>query len=348
MKVSIFCVLEGNRSTDRYADELAAAFPAGVEMHKVWFPTRGGWWGRLIDRHLRYLWKARGCPGDLNIILSGETYAILLLALDKRRTVAVCHDLHAFMAPPGRDKLYRLRIWMNLRLLRRARAVITVSDATRGDLLRFCPFLKPEKVITVHNGLGSQWQPASDAAQSNTTRSEYGLGAEHKVVLHVANANWYKNFSAVAKAFSLLKGPGARLLKVGRLSASDEQLIHDLGIANRLIHVRQANDEELLRLYHIADVMVFPSLHEGFGWPPLEAMACGCPVVASNRPAIPEICGQACLYVDPLDARGIAAAIERVLHEPALRSQLVAAGLAQARKYQWKRTAARIAEIARP
>ena len=345
MKIAIFCVLEENRSIDRYADELAAAFPSGIEARKVWFPSRGGLWGKIFDRHLHYLWKARARQGDVSIVAS-ETYAFLLLALDPRRTVVVCHDLHPLMAPPGHDKIYRLRFRLNLRLLRRARAVITVSDATRSDLLAHCSFLKPETVITVHSGLGTQWQPSSDAAQRSATRERYGFSAEDKIVLHVANANWYKNFSAVAEAFSLVKEPSAHLLKVGRLSQRDQQLICDLGIEKRVIHISQADYQELLRLYHIAGVLVFPSLHEGFGWPPLEAMACGCPVVASNRPAIPEICGEACLYVDPLDARGIAGAIERVLREPELRSQLAAAGLAQARKYSWKQAAARIAEIA--
>ena len=345
MKVSIFCNLEGNRSIDRYADELAANFSCGIEAQKIWFPSHGGLRGKLFDRHLRYLWRARARQGDVNIIVS-EGYAFLLLAIDPRRTVVVCHDLHPLMAPPGRDKIYRLRFRLNLRLLRRARAVITVSDATRSDLLKHCSLLKPERVITVHSGLGTQWQPSSDAAQRKATRENYGLSDDDKIVLHVANANWYKNFSAVAAAFSLVKEPNAHLLKVGRLSQRDQQLIGDLGIEKRVIHISQADDEELLRLYHIAGVLVFPSLHEGFGWPPLEAMACGCPVVASNRPAIPEICGEACLYVNPLDARGIAGAIERVLREPELRSRLAAAGLAQARKYSWKQAAARIVEIA--
>ena len=292
---------------------------------------------------MRYLWKAKTRQGHLNIIVS-EAYAFLLLAINPRNTVVVCHDLHPLMAPPGPDRIYRLRFRMNLRMTRRARAVITVSDATRGDLLQHCPFLKPEKVITVHNGLGRQWQPSSDTAQRHATREKYGLAADDQVILHEANASWYKNVGALAEAFSLMKNPKARLLKVGKLSQSDEQLICDSGIKARVIHVKQANDEELLRLYHIADVMVFPSLHEGFGWPPLEAMACGCPVVAANRPAIPEICGRACLYVDPLDSRAIAAAMERVLREPELRSQLVNAGLAQASKYPWSQTVARIAE----
>src|SRR5207248_5424776 len=150
-----------------------------------------------------------------------------------------------------------------------------------------------------------------------------------------ANANWYKNFSAVAEAFSLVKELNAHLLKVGRLSQRDQQLICDLGIEKRVIHISQADDQELLRLYHVAEVLVFPSLHEGFGWPPLEAMACGCPVVASNRPAIPEICGEVCLYVDAVDARGSCGAIERVVGAAELRSQLVNAGSAQASKYQW-------------
>jgi len=345
MKISIFCGLDGNRSIDRYADELAAAFAAGIEVQKIWFPSCGGLWGKLYDRHLRYLWKAKSRQGDVNIIVS-EAYAFLLLGINPRDTVVVCHDLHPLMAPPGRDRIYRLRFQMNLRMMSRARAVITVSEATRRDLLQHCPFLDPEKVVTVHNGLGSQWQPSRDTAQGNATREKYGLAADDQVILQVANASWYKNFSTLAEAFSLMKNPRTRLLKVGKLSQSDEQLICDLGIKTRVIHVKQANDEELLRLYHIADVMVFPSLHEGFGWPPLEAMACGCPVVAANRPAIPEICGRACLYVDPLDSRAIAAAIERVLHEPELRSQLVNAGSAQASKYQWSQTAARIAEIA--
>jgi len=104
-------------------------------------------------------------------------------------------------------------------------------------------------------------------------------------------------------------------------------------------------DETLSAVYRLASVFVFPSLYEGFGLPPLEAMACGTPVVTSNVSSLPEVTGDAALLVDPTDASAIAAAITRVVTEPALREELRARGLARARQFSWERSVKEIRDI---
>jgi glycosyltransferase involved in cell wall biosynthesis len=98
-------------------------------------------------------------------------------------------------------------------------------------------------------------------------------------------------------------------------------------------------------LYNLADVLVFPSISEGFGWPPLEAMACGCPVIASDCPSLLEVCGQACLYVAATDIGEIANGIERILADKTIRDELTVRGYQQAAKFSWKSTAARFVEL---
>jgi glycosyltransferase involved in cell wall biosynthesis len=101
----------------------------------------------------------------------------------------------------------------------------------------------------------------------------------------------------------------------------------------------------LAALYSIAEVLVFPSLSEGFGWPPLEAMACGCPVIAARRASPPEVLGETCVYVDPTDAAAIAEAIRRVTANAALRSELVARGAEQSKNFGWGKTAERMLQL---
>jgi len=342
MRISIFDVIEPiNPSLHRYVRELAAAFPADAQAEVVSMPKSPGLKGRFYDVFLKYPQFARDRQGDFNIIAS-EGYSHLLLALDPHRTGVVCHDVHPLLGGPG--GLYRLRFKGNLRLLRHARAVVTVSETTRSELLQFCPFLSAQKVRAVHSGLSQHWRPVPEELSRSEVRRKLGL-ADSDLILHVGNSNWYKNFGSVARAFALLQRPNAMLLKVGILSSADKQLLRELRLEDRLIHIPQANDDALLSYYQAAALLLFPSLHEGFGWPPLEAMACGCPVITSRRGAIPEICGEACLYADPQKPADLASAVEKLLADSPSRAELIAKGRERARQYDWKKTASQIVQI---
>jgi len=344
MKLSVFSSLDDSPSIERYARELAANFPAGVEVNRVWFPKSRGWKGKVFDKHLKYLRVAKQQQGDFNLVVS-EGYAFLLLALEGRRTAVVCHDLHPliYRGPTPRG-FWKARYKFNLRRLRAARFVIAVSEHTRKDLLKYCPFLAPEKVFAVHNGLDASWRVLEDPGRAAGFRRRHGLEGKC-FALHVGNDNWYKNFGGLLRALAALPDRELLLVKVGEIGAEHRRLIASLGLESRVRHVPHASSEELLDFYNAAEMLVFPSWHEGFGWPPLEAMACGCPVIASPRASLPEVCGEACLYVQPDDPAAIAAAMQKLLREPALRADLARKGSAQARRFSWKQTAARMVEL---
>jgi glycosyltransferase involved in cell wall biosynthesis len=343
MKIAVFPGVEGNPSFDRYARELAANFPPGIDAEVVRLRKSSGLKGAIYDRYLKYLRIARQIRADCNIIAS-EGYAFLLLALPPERTVVVCHDLHPLIYR-GWSGTYRLRYKWNLRLMRRARAIVTVSEHTKKDLLKYCPFIPPEKVFAIHNGLETKWKRVEDKTRLDEVRRTYDLGGK-SVVLHVGNDNWYKNVATLLRAFAAVDDRKLVLVKVGDCGTANEELIRHLGIAHRFLHVRGADDALLMCLYSISDMLVFPSLHEGFGWPPLEAMACGCPVITTRSASLPEVCGEAALYVEPRDVDGIAAAIRSLRDEPDRRADLIRRGLLQAQEFDWRKTAQAILRAA--
>lgn len=338
MRIVIFTSLDRNFSIDRYARELAANFPADVEVECVGLEKSPGLKGKIYDKHLRYLALARRQRADGYIIVS-EGYAFLLRALDPRRALVVCHDVHPLIyrgpAPRG---FWGWRYRANLRTLRRARFVVTVSEHTRKDLLKHCPFLAPEKVVAVHNGIETSWRMLDDSAALAAFRRQRGLEGR-RFLLHVGNDNWYKNFSGLLRAVAARPDKELILVKVGEIGAENRRLISTLGLDARVVHVPSATSEELLLFYNAAAMLVFPSWHEGFGWPPLEAMACGCPVIAARKASLPEVCGDACLYVDPADTASIAAAIARLLNDSRLREELVQKGSRRPPLFSWKQTA---------
>ncbi|HYX69145.1 MAG TPA: glycosyltransferase family 1 protein [Terriglobales bacterium] len=338
MRISIFWNLGNNFSVDRYARELGENFPPEVEVHHVRYAVSSGWKGRIWDRHLKYLWRARREQGDFNIIAS-ESCAFLLLALDARRTVVVCHGVQPLLYRERQPRgLWRQRYLFNLRRMARACHIVAVSEDARRDLLQQCSFLAPAQVTAVHHGLGPQWKRVEDPARLDALRRKHGMEGR-RIVLCVGNETWYKNFDGALRAFASLQGSDLCLVKVGPCSAADRELAERLGLAGRWLYVPEAGDDELRAFYSAAELLLFPSWHESFGWPPLEAMACGCPVVASNRASVPEICGDACLFVDPNDTAGVTAATERVLTDPALRADLVGKGRLRVQEFNWGGTA---------
>ena len=259
-------------------------------------------------------------------------------------TFITCHDVIAIQAALGMvpdwhvGRMGRLFQRLIARGLGQADLIGCVSNLTRHDLLELG--LAPErKVIVTQNGLNADFAPVpADEAQRLVAR--FGIQPGERYLLHVGVNLPRKNKVNVLKAFAALierarqrgqEPPATRLAFVGP-ALSDElaALARELGVAERIANPQEVSHEELRALYSGAAALVFPSLQEGFGWPIIEAQACGCPVITSDLAPMNEIGGEAAVYADPLDAQKIADAIEAAAARFAQMREL---GLANARLY---------------
>lgn len=226
--------------------------------------------------------------------------------------------------------------------------IITVSEASKRDILEYFR-IPPEKIEVIYNGIGARfWEPPSDE-QMDRVQQRYQL--TDPFILYAGNIRPHKNLERLIDAFQLLRRGGFDQLKL--LIIGDE--ISKYATLRRAVHRHKLHkhvrflgfvpDETLAALYRLAAVFVFPSLYEGFGLPPLEAMVSGTPVVTSNVSSLPEVCGDAALLVDPYDSEAIAGAVRMVLTDEALRNDLRTRGLARAREFSWSKSVKRVREI---
>jgi len=231
--------------------------------------------------------------------------------------------------------------------LRRARKIITVSQFTKSDLIK--KFLVPaEKIVVTYEGVANLAKGRDSLfvakLDNQETLDQYHI--PRQFLLYVGNAYPHKNLEVLLKVFSRLHGerPELRLVLVGKIDYFYERVRAAAAALNlwqkenrnsAVIFPGYVPDAQLEILYAEARAYVFPSLYEGFGLPPLEAMAKGCPVVSSDRASLPEILGSAALYFDPADPDDMAAQIRIILDDPARREALIVSGRAQAKKYDW-------------
>jgi glycosyltransferase involved in cell wall biosynthesis len=261
--------------------------------------------------------------------------------------VATIHDLAPFRVPGkyGVARMFYGRV-IARQLASRQDRIITVSEETARDVVRYFG-VESARVRPVYNGLDhDRFFPAT--AERGLTEGERAFGIEAPFFLYVARLEHPgKNHVRLIQAFDAFKRRTASVWKLV-LAGSDwrgAEIIHETarkaefgGDIHRIGFVAQ---EALPEWYRRAGGFVYPSLFEGFGFPPLEAMACGCPVVCSNRGSLPEVIGNATLAIDPEDLEGLERALECVALDHGLRERLRAAGLAQARRFQWSTTAER-------
>jgi glycosyltransferase involved in cell wall biosynthesis len=231
---------------------------------------------------------------------------------------------------------------MRMAQMARARVVIAISEATKATLARYTS-VHPERIVVVHYGVNPTFRPLEQAGAAR--RKSAGVDKESKIVLQVATKGRYKNTPVLLRALAQLREriPGVTLVRIGAPFYPDEAILAgQLGLEVSIRHIGAVGDDRTLaEWYNAADVLVFPSLWEGFGWPPLEAMACGTPVVASNIPAIAEVVGHAGFLVPSDDPCEVAAATERVLTDAALSRSLREKGLARAAHFTWANAATR-------
>ncbi|HWE10778.1 MAG TPA: glycosyltransferase family 1 protein [Solirubrobacteraceae bacterium] len=245
------------------------------------------------------------------------------------RNVVVIHDAAVLRHPDAYSPAYRL--WharIGLAAARRARAVITVSEFSRRELLALAG-LDAERVAVIPGGVGEQFAPATDGR---------GPDLAQPYVLTLATADARKNLSALTPAAAALAQRGIELVWAGDARPYFTETERVTGVRR----VGYVAERDLPGLYRNALAFVLPSRYEGFGLTCVEAMACGTPVVAADRAALPETCGGAALLVDPDDPAALAAAVVKAATEPGVRAGLREAGLRRARTFTWDRTVAEV------
>jgi glycosyltransferase involved in cell wall biosynthesis len=230
----------------------------------------------------------------------------------------------------------------------RSNRVLTVSETSKRDILRY--FRVPEaKIDVIYNAIDERLGEAPTDAEMAQVRERYQLN--DPFVLYTGNIKPHKNLERLIEAFNTLRRGGlehVQLLIIGdEISkyAALRRAVHRHKLHKHVRFFGFVSDKTLASLYRLASVFVFPSLYEGFGLPPLEAMAAGTPVITSNVSSLPEVVGDAAILIDPYEPDEIAAAMRRVLTEPALRDDLRARGLARVKDFSWERSVHRVREI---
>jgi glycosyltransferase involved in cell wall biosynthesis len=231
---------------------------------------------------------------------------------------------------------------------RRSQRVLTVSQASKQDILHYLK-IPASKVEVIYNAIDDRLATPPRADEVAKVRERYQLTAPF--ILYTGNIKPHKNVDRLIEAYAILRRRGidqAKLLVIGdEISKYPNlrRLVHRFQLHQHVRFLGFVPDATLAALYRLASAFVFPSLYEGFGFPPLEAMAAGTPVVTSNVSSLPEVVGDAAVLIDPLDAGAIADAMARVLNDPALRATLIARGHDRVKAFSWERSAARVREV---
>jgi glycosyltransferase involved in cell wall biosynthesis len=265
--------------------------------------------------------------------------------LGLRPTVVTQHGFAALMFGDSVSRTDRLVNRVLLGLANSADLTLTASESERAELLKRTP-IDPERVVAIHHGVDHDrfFPPADPEAAREEVRRR--LGIDGRFVLYVSNHQRKKNPERLVQAFAQVaaKRSDISLVLVGRPGSSFglvQQLIDELGLRGRAHVLGHVPDDVLPPLFASAAVFALPSLHEGFGIPVLEAMACGTPVVASNVYALPEVCGDAAELVDPYSVDSIADALLLVLGDLERARELRELGLERSARFTWRSAAER-------
>lgn len=360
------CLLHNYRESQQfsmklYADRLGAALAGiGVDVQHVrpaeLLPRvlRKAWLFDKIDSYVgrfsHYPELATAVRGDVyHIVDHGQ--AFLVQALDPRRTVITCHDLMLLVLASGRlgradVSAVALEVFRHsVRMIRRAAAVVAVSEQTKRDLVNLLD-IDPAKIDVIPSGMNQPF--ARDPTLRIQGRRRFRLPAR-PTVLQVGNS-FYKNVEGCLRVVRLLRQRGLTVtfLRGGRRLAPEQVALADrLGVLDLVCDAGPLSDEELPMLYNSADVLLAPSLYEGFGWPPLEAMACAVPVVCSRAGSLGDVAAPAALTADPEDVDTLADHVAAALTDSTLADDLRRRGLDWVARFDWTNTAKQMLAVYR-
>jgi glycosyltransferase involved in cell wall biosynthesis len=305
-----------------------------VEIRVIPFPR--------LWTHLRLSAEVLARPPDVLFVP-----AHVLPLLHPRRSVVTVHDLGYYAFPQAHRRLSRWYLRAGTRFsARTARHVLTDSQATKDDLQRHCA-VDPVQVTVVPLGRDEALAPVTDTARLLQLQERLGVnrdGTRRRYLLYVGTLQPRKNLTRVIDAFAVVRTalPDLCLVLAGQrgwLSEPVFQRVEKLGLQQDVLFPGYVSADDLPALLSGALALVFPSLYEGFGFPVLEAQACGVPVLTSTTSSLPEVAGDSALLVDPTDTEAIAAGLRQLATDAALRNRLSVAGFVNIRRFSWERCA---------
>lgn len=332
-KYLLFCFLFKD-----YKKKLAmASFPAASNFKAMCAPipvkvTR--FWANRLNIPIEWL------IGSFDVVHFPEPYPF---RSKHARTIVTIHDIGFALRPEMFTKEMRALLGKQMKcVLRRADFIIAVSRTTRSDLLEVYGFDK-ERVCVIEHGVEETFRPITDSGSVEALRRRYKL--PEKFILCVGTLEPRKNHARLIQAFQLMCEKYTdeyNLVVCGKKGWMYDEvfaLAEDAGLKETVIFTGYVPDEELPHLYNLASVVAYPSLYEGFGLPVVEAMACGKPVLTSNRGAMAEVAGDGAHLVNPEDVDDIAEGLYRLISDAELRERLKLAGQKRACTFTWEKTA---------
>ncbi|MGB9133422.1 MAG: glycosyltransferase family 4 protein [Methanosarcina sp.] len=273
-----------------------------------------------------------------------QDLAFLLELMDLKKTIVTCYDIIPIAYYNTRNPIWKL----NAKGLKKAEKIITISEFSKTDIIKYIKV--PEENIEII-------PPAVDynlyyPNRNRKVLKKYRIEEDEQVVLYVGAEDPRKNVHFLINSFSKLK---SKILKVKLLKVG---LPNDVGVRGKLLkHIESLNlqkdviftghvpESELAEIYNAVDLFVFPSLYEGFGMPPLEAMACGTPVITSNTSSLPEVVGEAAITVDPYDVDEFAEEMYEVLTNEEFRKEMMKKGLERSKTFTWDNSAKKMLKV---
>jgi glycosyltransferase involved in cell wall biosynthesis len=307
----------------------------------------------LSRRFWTIVWQRLRVPLPVDVLVGAmdvfHSPDYVLPPVRRGRKLVTIHDLSFLRNPEGAEpSLRRYLSEVVPRSARRADLILADSESTRQDVVELLG-VAPEGVDVVYPGVDRPFGPIEDREVLEGVKELYGL--RYPFVLTVGTLEPRKNLAVLLEAYALLRerhSPPHKLVIAGGKGWLYEGIfrcVEELSLTEEVVFLGYVPEEHLPALYNLADVLAFPSVYEGFGLPPLEAMACGTPVVTSDRSSLPEVVGEAGLMVPADDHEALAEAIGRVLDDAALREDLVRRGLSRAAMFSWEATGQKLLSV---
>ncbi len=306
--------------------------------------------GRLVKKEIK--------KGEYDLVhLTNQTLSFLVTSTTP--TVVTVHDIIEVLEPQQRiSGVVNSYLYSGIK---KAERIIVVSEYTANDVKNYYG-IADEKISVVYNGVGDEFHEIdafSTTIGYQTLRRELGLNEASKVVLYVGSDHARKNVTSAVRAFAQARKQEKKLIfvKVGKpgILVEREKLLKEidgLSVRKSVRFVGNVSSERLNELYNLADVFIFPSRFEGFGLPPLQAMACGTPVITTNATSLPEVVGdndkfgeQAALVREVDDVDGLTEDILRVMSDVELVNSLRRKGIERAKKFSWQQTGEVVAKV---